>query len=136
MNVLVVPGTSSVVDPDGGDLGEFDQDGGMQRRHFLTVALALGDAGTAISYARQVHVDKITLAERKASLFVDVAQAYTQWGRHDDGLSALRTAYRIAPQEIRSRPAMHRIVTDLAALSRGRTRSQVLDFAATAGIRQ
>jgi len=105
-------------------------------QHRVTVALAQGDAGTAIAFARRVQLDKITLAERKASLFVDVAQAYTQWGRHDNGLSALRTAYRIAPEEIRSRPAVHRIVTDLAALSRGHTRGQVLDFAASAGIRR
>ena len=105
------------------------------RQHRVTVALALGDAGTAITFARQVQLDKIILAERKASLFVDVAQAYAQWGRHDNGLTALRTAYRIAPEEIRSRPAVHRIVAELAALSRGHTRSRVLDFAADAGIR-
>jgi len=105
-------------------------------QHRVSVALALGDAGTAITFARQVQLDKITLVERKASLFVDMARAYAQWGRHDSGLSALRTAYRIAPQEIHSRPAVHRIVHDLAALSRGHTRSQVHDFAANAGIRQ
>jgi hypothetical protein len=105
-------------------------------QHRVTVALALGDAGTAITFARQVQLDKIALAERKASLCVDMAQAYSQWGRHEQGLSALRTAYRIAPEEIGSRPAVHRIVRDLAALSRGHTRSQVIDFAAAAGIRR
>jgi len=105
-------------------------------QHRVTVALALGDAGTAITFARQVQLGKITLAERKASLFVEIAQAYTQWGRHENGLSALRTAYGIAPEEIRSRPAAHRIVTDLVALSRGHIRNQVLEFAASAGIRR
>ncbi|GAA3351404.1 hypothetical protein GCM10020358_80970 [Amorphoplanes nipponensis] len=103
-------------------------------QHRVAVALALGDAGKAITFARQVQIDKILLTERKASLFVDVAQAYTRWGRHEESLSALRTAYGIAPEEIRSRPAVHRIVTDLAALSRGHTRSQVIDFAAGAGV--
>jgi tetratricopeptide (TPR) repeat protein len=105
-------------------------------QHRVNVALVLGDAGTAITFARQVRVDRITLAERKASLFVDVAQAYTQWGRHEQALSALRAAYRIAPEEIRSRPAVHRIVDDLAVLSRGHTRSRVVDFSAGAGIRR
>lgn len=105
-------------------------------QHRVTVALTLGDAGTAIVFARRVQLDKITLAERKASLFVDVAKAYTQWGRHDNGLSALRSAYRIAPEEVRSRPAVRGIVTDLAALSRGHTRNRVLAFAASAGIRR
>ncbi|MFY1632823.1 hypothetical protein ACN27F_05955 [Solwaraspora sp. WMMB335] len=104
-------------------------------QHRVNVALALGDAGTAITYARQVQIDKIILKERKAALFVDVAQAYAQWGRHEQGLSALRTAFGIAPEEICARPAVHRIVENLAALSRGHLRSHVTEFAANAGIR-
>jgi hypothetical protein len=63
-----------------------------------------------------------------------VARAYTQWGRYEQGLSALRTAYRAAPEEIRSRPAVRDTVGDLAVLSRGNVWAEVLDFAATAGI--
>ena len=96
-------------------------------------ALALGDAGTALSFARQVPLDKISLAERRAYLFVDVAHAYTQWGRHEQALTALKTAQRIAPEEVRSRPAVHRLVGDLAALSRGHLRAEVTDFATAAG---
>lgn len=103
--------------------------------HRVNTALTLGDAGAAIALARQVPLDKVTLPERRASLFVDVAQAYTQWGRHEQGLAALRTAHRIAPQEIRTRPAVHRIVGDLAALSHGETRTSVVGFAASVGIR-
>jgi tetratricopeptide (TPR) repeat protein len=103
--------------------------------HRVNTALTLGDAGTAIAFAQQVDLDKIRLAERKASLFVDVAQAFTQWGRHEQGLSALRNAYRIAPDEIRFRPAVQRIVGDLAVLARGQVRTKVADFAATAGVR-
>jgi len=47
----------------------------------------------------------------------------------------LRRAYRIAPEEIRSRPAAHRIVGSLATRSSGRMRDDVVDFATTAGIR-
>ncbi|GAB1691898.1 hypothetical protein [Krasilnikovia sp. M28-CT-15] len=104
-------------------------------QHRVNVALILGDAGTAIDRARRVQIDKITLVERKASLFVDVARAYVQWGRREHALSALRAAYRIAPEEIRSRPAAHRLVGDLAVLSSGHTRTHVLQFATDAGIR-
>jgi len=103
-------------------------------QHRVNVALAFGDAGTAIAFARQVRMDKIALAERKAALLTDVARAYTQWGRHGQGLSALRSAYGVAPEEIRSRPAVHRLVADLAALSRGHVRANVADFANTVGI--
>lgn len=104
-------------------------------QHRVNVALALGDAGTAIAYARQVQIDKVVLAERKAALYIDVAQAYAQWGRHEQGLSALQTAFQIAPEEIRTRPAVHRIVENLAVLSRGHLRSRVTAFATAAGIR-
>ncbi|MBX7268666.1 hypothetical protein KIF24_23350 [Micromonospora sp. Llam7] len=103
--------------------------------HRVNVALTLGDAGTAIGIARTVPLDKVTLAERKASLYVDVARAYTQWGRYDHGLTALRTAYEVAPEEVRCRPAVQRIATDLATLAKGSARTAVVDFARGAGIR-
>jgi hypothetical protein len=103
--------------------------------HHVNIALALGDAGTAITLARRVPLDKIGLAERKASLFVDVARAYTQWGRYEQGLNALRGAYEVAPEEIRSRPAVQRIISDLAVLTHGHVRAAVVDFALRAGVR-
>ncbi|MEV1331174.1 hypothetical protein AB0J20_16535 [Micromonospora costi] len=102
--------------------------------HRVNIALTLGDAGTAIALARKVPLDKIGLAERKASLFVDVARAYMQWGRYEHGLNALRSAYEVAPQEIRCRPAVQRIASDLAVLTRGHVRTTVIDFAQHAGI--
>ena len=103
--------------------------------HRVNVALCFGDAGTAIELARRVPLGRINLAERKASLFVDVAQAYSQWGRHEQSLRALQTACRIAPEEIRARPAVHRILGDLAVMSRGPIRMEVAAFAADNGIR-
>lgn len=102
--------------------------------HRVNVALALGDAGTAIALARQVPLDKINLAERKASLFVDAARAYTQWGRYEQGLNALRSAYQVAPEEIQCRPTVQRIVSDLAVLTRGHVRTAVMNFAQQAGV--
>ncbi|MEQ4303711.1 hypothetical protein ABNF97_20425 [Plantactinospora sp. B6F1] len=102
--------------------------------HQVNIALTLGDAGTAIALARQVPLDKIRLTERKASLFVDVARAYTQWGRYEHGLHALRIAYEVAPEELRCRPAVQRIAGDLAALSRGHVRTAVVEFAHHVGI--
>ncbi|WP_433532751.1 hypothetical protein ACQPYA_12535 [Micromonospora sp. CA-263727] len=103
--------------------------------HRVNVALTLGDAGTAIGIARTVPLDKVTLAERRASLYVDVARAYTQWGRYEHGLTALRTAYEVAPEEIYCRPTVQRIATDLALLAKGSTRTAVINFTREAGIR-
>ncbi|WP_422734119.1 hypothetical protein ACN26Y_01715 [Micromonospora sp. WMMD558] len=103
--------------------------------HRVNIALTLGDAGTAIAIARTVPLDKVTLAERRASLYVDVARAYTQWGRYEHGLNALRTAYEVAPEEIRCRPAVQRIAGDLAMLANGSVRTAAAGFARNAGIR-
>ncbi|PMR61902.1 hypothetical protein C1A38_06350 [Verrucosispora sp. ts21] len=103
--------------------------------HRVNIALTLGDAGTAIAIARTVALEKVTLAERKASLFVDVARAYTQWGRYEHGLNALRTAYEVAPEEIRCRPTVQRIASDLAMRANGSVRISAVAFAQSAGIR-
>lgn len=83
-----------------------------EHRSMLTLTLA--DAGTAIAIARRVPLENVTLAERKASLFVDVARACIQWGRYEHDLRALRTGYAMAPEEIRRRPAVQRIAGELA----------------------
>ena len=46
--------------------------------HRVNVAVRLGDAGAAIDYARKVDLSKLPITERKAALFVDTAQAFTQ----------------------------------------------------------
>lgn len=102
--------------------------------HRVDVALTCGDAGSAIALARQVPLDKVLLAERRARLFVDVATAYTRWGRYGQALASLRMADRIAPQEVRHRSPVRRVIRDLAALAQGPVRSQVHAFALTAGI--
>jgi len=100
--------------------------------HRVNVALTLGDAGTAVSLARKVNLERIQLTERKVSLYLDVAQAYAQWGRHAQALSALHTAYSLAPQEVSTRPTARQVVKDLIAVSSGSQRSDALRFAAAA----
>lgn len=100
--------------------------------HRVSAALTLGDAGTAIDLARKVDLDRIELTERKACLYVDVAQAYSQWGRQGQALSALRMAYSLAPQELRTRPAVHQIVGGLIASTDGKDRAEAIQFVSAA----
>lgn len=102
--------------------------------HRVSVALVRGDAGSAIRTARKVDLGTVTLAERKASLFLDVARAFQQCGRHDDAFDALDVAHRTAPEEIRSRPAAERLVIDLATTAPRSTSHRVRRLAASAGI--
>ena len=81
--------------------------------HRVHVAARLGDAGVAIDHARRVDLGKVTLAERRACLYIDVARAYTQWGKHDRAYRALCAAERAAPQEVTSNRSVHQLVQEL-----------------------
>jgi hypothetical protein len=101
--------------------------------HRINVAVRLGDAGAAIAHARKVNPDQLTVTERKASLFVDTAQAFAQWGKHEKAYHALRAAEQLAPQEVRARPTVRRLVANLHATAPPTLRPHLSEFAAQIG---
>ncbi len=90
--------------------------------HQVNVAVTLGDAGTAIDLARQIDPAVITVTERKASLLIDVAQAFFQWGKYGQAYTALRAAEQTAPQELAARAPVRTLARNLAALAPPGTR--------------
>lgn len=56
--------------------------------------------------------------ERKASLLIDVAWAFFQWGKYEQAHAALCTAENTAPQEVAARPSVATLARDLATLAR------------------
>ena len=74
------------------------------------------------------------MTERKASLLIDTARAFLQWGRHEKTYIALRAAEEIAPEEVTGRPSVHRLVRDLIATAPPSIRRDAEEFAAQAGI--
>ena len=80
-----------------------------------------------------MNLDQLTVTERKASFFVDTAQAFSQWGKHEKAFHALRAAEELAPQEVRSRPAVRRLVSDLLATAPPTVRPHLSEFAARIG---
>ncbi|WP_411073825.1 helix-turn-helix domain-containing protein [Streptomyces sp. cmx-4-7] len=75
---------------------------------------ALGDAGAALEAGRNLRTDHFPTAERKARLGTDMARAWWAWGRPEQTAHALLDAHRASPGEVRDRPAIRRIVTELA----------------------
>jgi hypothetical protein len=102
--------------------------------HRVSIALTLGDAGTAIDVARTVDLDKIDVTERKASFLMDTARAFLQCGRHERAYLALRAAEKIAPEEITGRPSAHRLVRDLVTTAPPSIQRQAEDFARHIGV--
>ncbi|MFE4829919.1 multiprotein-bridging factor 1 family protein [Streptomyces sp. NPDC056672] len=76
---------------------------------------ALGDAGAALEAGKSLHADQFPTAERRARMHTDLARAWWQWERPGQAAHELLAALRASPGEVRDRPAIHRIVTDLAA---------------------
>ena len=97
--------------------------------HRVNVAVRLGDAGAAVNHARNVNLDLLPITERKASFFIDTAQAFAQWGKHEKAYQALRAADQLAPQEVRSRPAVRHLVSDLLATAPPTVRPHLREFA-------
>ncbi|MEV5441477.1 helix-turn-helix transcriptional regulator [Streptomyces sp. NPDC052644] len=75
---------------------------------------ALGDAGAALEAGRSLRLEHFPTAERKARLGTDMARAWWAWGRPEQTARALLEAHRVSPGEVRDRPAIRSIVTELA----------------------
>ena len=82
--------------------------------HRINTAVRLGDAGSAINYARKVNLDRLTVTERKASFFVDTAQAFSQWGKHEKAFTPSARLRSSLPGSALP-PAVRRLVGDLLA---------------------
>jgi transcriptional regulator with XRE-family HTH domain len=79
----------------------------------VSVHWALGDSGTALDIGGRLLPQQFATAERRGRFHTDMARAWWQWGRPEQTATALLEAARVAPAEVRDRPAIRRIVTDL-----------------------
>lgn len=75
---------------------------------------ALGDAGAALEAGKDLRVEQFPTAERKARLNTDMARAWWAWQRPEQTARTLLDAHRASPGEVRDRPAIRRIVVELA----------------------
>jgi hypothetical protein len=78
------------------------------------VLWSLGDAGAAVHTGSTLDPKQLPTAERRGRLHTDLARAWWQWGKPEQTAHALLAAHREAPAEVRDRPAIRSIVTDLA----------------------
>ncbi|MFJ9212481.1 hypothetical protein [Streptomyces sp. NPDC102264] len=75
---------------------------------------ALGDAGAALEAGKDLRPEQFPTAERKARLGTDMARAWWAWKRPEQTVHALLSAYHASPGEVRDRPAIRSIVSELA----------------------
>ncbi|WP_412542492.1 helix-turn-helix domain-containing protein [Longispora sp. K20-0274] len=103
-------------------------------QHRVSVAVSLGDAGAAIDHARALRTEGLPLVERRAALWLDIARAYLQWGKHHHAYEAVRAAERVAPEEVRHRASVHTMVRELVARAPWSLRSQSRELAERLGV--
>jgi transcriptional regulator with XRE-family HTH domain len=105
--------------------------------HRIAADVELGEAGRAVDGHRRL--DPVVLAalvpERRAQHLLDVARACCQLARPDDAAALLLAAERLAPAEVRQRPAAHAVLRDLTARARGAGPGPVAELAVRVGIR-
>ena len=75
---------------------------------------SLGDAGAAVRVGSRLHPEQFPTPERRGRLFTDLARAWWQWGKPEQTVQSLLDAHSHAPAEVRDRPAIRGIVTDLS----------------------
>jgi transcriptional regulator with XRE-family HTH domain len=102
--------------------------------HRVNIAVTLGDAGTAVDVVRSIDLTKITVPERKASLLIDTARAFLQWGKPDKAYIALRAADETAHEEVAGRPAVHRVIRQLGTAAPPTLRRDAEQFAMQIGV--
>ncbi|MYS33585.1 transcriptional regulator with XRE-family HTH domain [Streptomyces sp. KhCrAH-43] len=78
------------------------------------VLWSLGDAGAAVHAGRNLRPGQFATAERRGRLHTDMARAWWRWNKPEQTAHALLAAHRTAPAEVRDRPSIRAIVTDLA----------------------
>ncbi|MEV4442644.1 hypothetical protein AB0K09_27255 [Streptomyces sp. NPDC049577] len=102
--------------------------------HRVTIALTLGDAGKALVEARKVDVKTLAVAERRAVFWTDVAHALHACGRSQKATAALLAAEREAPQEVRSRPVVRKLIGELLMRDQGGQVALLRSLASRAGV--
>lgn len=80
----------------------------------IGVHWSLGDSGAALSIGRHLHPGQLPTPERRARLFTDLARAWWQWNKPEQTARALMIAYQYSATEVRERPSISNIVSQLA----------------------
>jgi hypothetical protein len=100
----------------------------------VNIAVTLGDAGTAVDVARGIDLSTVVVTERKASLLVDTARAFLQWGKHEKAYIAIRAAEEAAHEEVAGRPSVHRLIRELITSAPPSVRREAEEFATQIGV--
>ncbi|PSL56496.1 transcriptional regulator with XRE-family HTH domain [Saccharothrix carnea] len=104
--------------------------------HRVSALVRLYEAEAALRFAESIPAGAINALppERRANYLLDLTQANTHRGNYAEAVRALTRAERIAPQEVRCRPAAHSLLRTLLSVTTGEPARQVRQMAQRAGV--
>jgi transcriptional regulator with XRE-family HTH domain len=88
--------------------------------HEVNVAVELGDAGRALRVAAKADTSHMS-TERQGRLLIDVARAHAQRRQAIELTGALRQAFEIAPEQVRTHHLVHELLGDVLRTDYGNT---------------
>ncbi|RFU41375.1 XRE family transcriptional regulator [Actinomadura logoneensis] len=86
--------------------------------HLISGHTAVGNPTAALAVADRVKVKNLPTIERRARYLTDTAAAHAMLDQRTECIDTLLQAERIAPQEVRTRPAVRRMVGNLMVTGR------------------
>ncbi|MFJ6674249.1 helix-turn-helix domain-containing protein [Actinosynnema sp. NPDC091369] len=104
--------------------------------HRVAALVRLFEAESALHYAKTIPAGAVDALppERRANYLLDLTQANTQRGNYAEAARTLTRAERVAPQEVRCRPAAHNLLRTLLSATTGEPARQVRQMAHRAGV--
>jgi hypothetical protein len=103
--------------------------------HRVNTAVELGDIQAVLNSGLSLKTDSVP-AERRARYLLDVARVHTMTGNRDDALTAMLSAERIAPEQVRQHYLSRSIVTALTQSAPGKPGVQLDKLARRVRIRE
>jgi len=106
------------------------------RLHRLAALVRLREGGQAIAYAKSLDGGalKSLPLERRVNYLLDIAEAHRQCGQPREATASLLAAERVAPEEVRCRPAAHQLIRALLDTAKGPLTPEVWQLARRAGL--
>nr|WP_233157950.1 helix-turn-helix transcriptional regulator [Actinokineospora bangkokensis] len=102
--------------------------------HRVSAHYLLGDAGTALHHAHTAPAPRFPDTERHARYLADLALCFNQWDKPNQAHKVLAAIDGFAPDEIRTRSTIRRLVGDLLGSSGITAKHELRALAHRAGI--
>lgn len=100
----------------------------------VSVAVESGDAAEAPRLAERVDHERSPSIERRVALLLDQAKGYGQRRDFAGALMAVAAAERLAPEDVRHRPAAHAVLHQLVQRDRRTVAGEAAGLAARVGV--